>query len=205
MNLATILDGHPDEAPALISRGQVTSYGDLRAQVGELRGGLTGLGVVAGDRVAIACANNWFFAVSYFAVLGIGAVAVPLNPASPTAELETELKAIGARTLIAGPAARDAVNGIDRSAVGLDLVISPDGSGVDDATAVESLLGGASFPLVDRQADDLAVLVFTSGTAGSPKAAMLTHGNLLSNIDQGQRLPARRIEASDVSFGVLPL
>ena len=60
-------------------------------------------------------------------------------------------------------------------------------------------------PSSTASADDLAVLMFTSGTAGSPKAAMLTHGNLLANLEQCQAHPGRSQGADDVVFGVLPL
>ena len=76
VNLASILDPHPAEDIALISRSRTTSYGDLRDQVAHLRGGLVGLGVEPGDRVVLVCANNWYFVASYFAVLGTGAVAL---------------------------------------------------------------------------------------------------------------------------------
>ncbi len=58
---------------------------------------------------------------------------------------------------------------------------------------------------VDRGPDDLAALMFTAGTAGAPRAAMLTHGNLLANLDQVQRHPGRALQASDRALGVLPL
>src|SRR5690606_5875329 len=66
------------------------------------------------------------------------------------------------------------------------------------------LLAHAPAPIVDRDDDDLAVLMFTSGTAGHPRAAMLTHRNLHSNLEQVQGHEGRRQEAGDVSFGVLP-
>ena len=88
MNLASIIDPHPDDAVAVISRGKTTTYGDLREQTGGLRGGLAGLGLDPGDRVGIVAANNWYFVVSYLAVLGAGYVAVPLNPTSPVPELQ---------------------------------------------------------------------------------------------------------------------
>jgi long-chain acyl-CoA synthetase len=87
MNLASILDGHPDDAVALVSRGRTTSYGELRAQVAALRTSLVRLGIAPGDRVALLCANNWFFVVGWLAALGAGAEVVPLNPASPAVEL----------------------------------------------------------------------------------------------------------------------
>ena len=205
MNLAAIIEGHPDDALAFISRGKRTTYGELRAQVADLRAGLVGLGLEPGDRVALLSANNWFFAVSYLAVLGAGGVAVPLNPSSPSAEIRNELTTIGARLAIVGPSGRDAMAGIGQGATPVEHVIVPDGVELAAATPVEKLLGGAPTPIVDREADDLAVLIFTAGTSGSPRAAMLTHGNLLANLEQMQRHPVRALQPTDVSLGVLPL
>jgi len=205
MNIAAIVEGHPDVAPALVSRGHVTTYAELRRQVGELRGGLTRLGLSPGDRVAIVSANNWFFVVSYLAVVGVGAVAVPLNPASPTRELARELGVVGAKVAIIGPTGRPAAEALDRDALGVEHVLAPERVGVEGAEPLESLFPGPSAPIVERADDDLAVLIFTAGTAGSPKAAMLTHGNLRSNLEQIQEHPGRAIKADDVSLGVLPL
>src|SRR5579872_3039739 len=117
MNLATVIDRHPEDAPALISRGKVTTYGELRRQVGELRAGLLDYGITPGDRVAIVSANNWFFAVSYLGVLGAGAVAVPLNPGSPSSELSHQLAEVGARLAITGPSSRQIA---DHDGLGVD-------------------------------------------------------------------------------------
>ena len=205
MNLATIIDEHPDEAAAVVSRGQVTTYGELRRQVGELRGGLTRLGVAPGDRVAVAAANNWLFVVSYLATLGVGGVAVALNPGSPAAELQSQLAGVGPRLLIAGPAGRAAVAAIDREAAGLAAVVAPQGVDLEEAESFESLFGGASRPVLDRDDADLAALLFTGGTGGAPKAAKLTHGNLRVNIEQVQQHPGRHVGPGDVALGVLPL
>ena len=204
-NLATIIDGHPDEAPALVSRGHVTTYGELRRQVGELRGGLIRLGVEPGDRVAIASANNWLFAVSYLATLGAGGVAVPLNPTSPTAELQSQLAAVEAKVLIVGPGARPSAAGLDKGALALQHVLVPEGVDLEGATPLNDVFGGEAPPCVDRQDDDLAVLLFTAGTSGTPKAAMLTHGNLRANIEQVQSHPGRHVRPDDVALGILPL
>ena len=180
-NLASIVEGHPDEAVVLIEGDTTTTYGELRRLVGEMRGGLARRGVSPGDRIALVLPNGRDFAVAYLAVLGVGAVAVPLNPTSPAPELAEELAAVDARLAIA------------------------DGAAVADPVTPASLLGGAAGALVDREDDDLAVLIFTAGTAGSPKAAMLTHGNLRSNLEQIQRHPGREVAADDVGLGVLPL
>ena len=194
MNLAVAIEEHPAERAALVSRGKATSWGELRDQVARMRGGLSELGVEPGDRVALLAANNWYFVSSYLAVLGVGAVAVPLNPASPAPEVERELEAVGAGMAIVGPTSRNAIAGVD-----IDRV--PTLNGV--VTASE-LLDGDPAPIVERGDDDLAVLLFTSGTAGAPKAARLTHGNLRSNIEQvigftgGEPTP-------EVALAVLPL
>lgn len=210
MNLATIIDGHPDDSVALVSRRRETTFGQLRDQVARLRGGLVALGLEPGDRVGIACANNWYFVSSYLAVLGAGAVAVPLNPRSPAPELAGALRVSGARALVVGSAAQAAAAALDRDEVpGLaHLVLAagggPPGGEVPGAEALADLLAAAPVPVVDRAGDDLAALLFTSGTVGSPRAAMLTHGNLLANLDQLQGHLGRRQDAADVVFGVLP-
>ncbi|HEX8803868.1 MAG TPA: AMP-binding protein, partial [Acidimicrobiales bacterium] len=111
MNLAAVIEDHPADHPALVSRGKVTTYGQLRDQVAEMRGGLVARAVGPGDRVAILAANNWYFVSAYLAVLGTGAVAVPLNPASPPPEVQRELEAVGARLAVVGATGRQAIAG----------------------------------------------------------------------------------------------
>ena len=199
MNLGGIVDGHPGDAVALISRGKETTYGELRRQVASLRGALVRGGIAPGDRVAIACANNRGFVVTYLATLGVGAVAVPVNPTSPVAELQHELQVVRAKGLVAGPSAANAARDLDRSRL-------PDLQLLVVAEELDELIeAGEDAPVVDRDPDDLAVMIFTAGTAGSPKAAMLSHGNLLANIRQTQAIPGRALTPEDVSFGVLPM
>ena len=198
VNLASVVGPHPAESVALrTDSDRVVTYGELRDDVARLRGGLGRSGVGRGDRVALALANEPDFVALYLAVLGVGAVAVPLNPLSPTPELQRELAATGARALVVGPAGSGAVAGLDRAALpALTHVI--EGPGLADLRA------GEPAPLVDLDPDDLAVLVFTSGTAGPSRPAMLSHRNLLANVDQllasgGTQTPDDRVLA------VLPL
>lgn len=206
MNLAAIVDDHPDDAVALISRNKSTTYGELREQVAALRGGLVGLGLEPGDRVALACANNWYFVVSYLAVVGAGCIAVPVNPSAPSPELASYLTVTRCRALMAGPKARTSVAGLDRSSLAdLEFLIQSTGDSQPDAVLLDDLLGSDPAPVVDRDPDDVAVMMFTSGTAGAPKAAMLTHDNLLANIEQMTAHPGRQQRADDVVLGVLPM
>ena len=195
MNLATIIESHPAGAAALVNRGRITTYGELRNQVGELRGALMGLGLVRNDRVVIVSGNNPHFVRAYLAVLGAGLVAVPLNPTSPAKELQREIAAVGARAAIVGSTGRASFDAIDAAAVPT----------LEFRLYVDELPTAAAVPIVDRDDADLAVLMFTSGTAGSPKAAMLSHGNLLSNLQQLQAQASRAQTERDVTLGVLPL
>jgi len=208
LNLAGIIDGHPADAVAIISRDRETTYGELREQVAAARGGLAGLGLGRGHRVALLLGNGRQFVVSYLAVVGLGAVAVPLNPASPAKELERELAAVDAAAVIVGPAAMPSWRDVDLTVVPtVRRVIVGDGQ-LPGATAFEQLLAGepvAAFDVdPDIAADDLAVLIFTSGTAGAPRPAMLSHGNLLSNIEQASA-SGSGMTSSDVVLGVLPM
>ncbi len=212
MNLADVIsDVHAppadSEAVALVHHDRRVSYRELRSEIDRLRAGLTALDLEPGARVGIACGITPQFVTSFFAALGAGLVAVPLNPLSPAPELQRELDAVGASVVVVGPAAATAIGRLDRSALpSLAHVVAAADSGVADAIAFESL--GAESPPVppaEREPDDLAVLLFTSGTAGAPKAAMLTHGNLLANLDLMEDHPLDMVTADDVVLGAIPL
>ncbi len=213
MNLAHLIDAHDAQGVALISRGRDTTYGELRDQVAHLRGGLAGIGVQSGDRVAMLCGNGRHFVITYLATLGLGAVAVPLNPTSPAPEIERELAAVSAKVVVVEPTAAAAWAGVDRAAVpSVVAVVATEhtvsritgGGPMPGSIELTELLLSDPVPVVEVEPDTLAVLMFTSGTAGSPRAAMLSHGNLQANLDQGRSAQVG-IEHSDVVFGVLPM
>ena len=204
MNLANIIESHPADAVALVSRGRTTTYGELRDQVARLRGGLQRLGLEPGERVAITAANNWYSVVSYLAVVGSGLVAVPLNPQSPPAALQAELDEVGAAAVILGPTSRSTFDEVDRGSVPSLRHVVRTGGAADGDHDLDELMAGDPSPVVDVDPSALAVLVFSSGTAGPPKAVMLTHANLYTNVQQalaGQVDPQR---SDDVVFGLLP-
>lgn len=195
-NVGGMIEGHDPGAAALVSRGRVTTYGQLQHQVAGLRGGLLGIGVAPGDRVALVGNNGRHFVTAYLATVGIGAVAVPLNPTSPPAELARELRTVGASVAIVEPAALATVEALGGASV-------PSLHHVIDVAGLDTLVDHAPAPLADTRPDDLAVLVFTSGTAGAPRAAMLSHRNLLASIESGHVLPDH-LTSDDVVYGVLP-
>lgn len=208
-NLAHIIDAHPADRVAIVSRGRSTTYGTLREQVARVRGGLAGLGVNAGDRVALLCGNGRYFVDVYLATVGMGAVAVPLNPSSPAPEIVRELAASAPSVVVVDPAAMGAWAKVDRSSVpSVRRVVLTEHVAGEPALSVDAtfddLVQAEPIDAVEVGDDALAVLMFTSGTAGAPRAAMLSHGNLLSNIEQGRSAGAD-IDGSDVVYGVLPL
>jgi long-chain acyl-CoA synthetase len=198
VNLATVLlataAGEPERI-ALTGPAPV-SYGVLARRAA---GVTERVGSVAapGDRVALIAGNEPAFVSGYLGVLLAGAVAVPLNTGSPSHELGVQLDAVEPVLVLAS--ARDA--DLARRAV------VQHGRAIDVATVDEQTTSGtaSATTAVARDPHDLAVLLFTAGTAGAPKPAMLTHGSLLANIEQMQSHPGLHIGPGDVALGVLPL
>lgn len=211
MNLAHLIDDHPADAVALISGDQRLTYGELREQVAAVRGGLAAQGIGAGDRVVIAAINDTPFVVMYLATIGLGAVAIPVNPLSPPPELLRELVMVEPAAVVLDEISCPVWSMVpaDQIPSSIRVVITSDRAladrcGIADAVDVATLRAGDAVPITEVDAAEIAAMLFTSGTAGSPRAAMLSHGNLRSNIDQSLSSP-EHTEASDVVYGVLPL
>ena len=205
-NVAAIALGHDPERTALISRNRLVSYGELEALTASARGRLRSMGVVDGDRVAIVTANGVPFVVTYLAALGLGAVVVPLNPTSPSIELGRQIDVVGAKVVVLDRTAATTWRGIDaRHIATVTDVVTIDHDAVPGAMAWADFVDHQpDAEIVTVAPDHLAALMFTSGTAGSPRAAMLTHGNLLANQHQA-RSSVDTMEHDDVVYGVLPM
>jgi long-chain acyl-CoA synthetase len=178
----------PDSA-ALIAGETTLSWAALDARVDAAARRLLGLVSAPGDRVALVLGNTIEFAVAYFGILRAGLVAVPLNPGYTPDELSYALTDSGAAVVVAGEADRDRLRLAQGVAVPPDL-----GSG--------SGFAGSELPEV--LAGRLAVLLYTSGTSGRPKGAMLTHGALAANHDQLDRIEPSVVGADDVVLLAVP-
>ena len=196
MNLAEIIGSHPHDAVALRFGGEDVTYGELRRRAEAVRSFLAGRGIEAGERVALVLGCTPDFVVAYFGVLGGGAVAVPLNPNSPVPELVAELAAVRASLVLVAPDGGPALLPPAAELAGHGFATVP----LDAAEAA----GTGPAPLVERSAEDPAVLLFTSGTAGPPKAAVLTHGSLLANIEQVELRVGLATTAYDVGLLAVP-
>lgn len=163
--------------PAIVWRdAPVIDFAGLPAMVGRYRAALTALGVKRGDRVMVKTENSPSFVYTYLAVLASGAIFVPMNAAYTAAEVALLIEDAEPALLV--HAAATPVPGEDAAPV-KRMTLEPDGSGSLPDLA-RSLEPDLSIEAVTSS--DLAAILFTSGTTGRPKGAMLTHGNLSSNV-----------------------
>ena len=192
MNLASLVVGHDAEAPALHDGSSWSSWGDLRERAAGVVAALQRVEVAPGDRVAVVWSNSSQFVACYVGVMAAGAVAVPLNPASPGPELQSELQAVRPSVVLCGTDTGAVLRGLAR---------------LGDVVVVDDLPARSSAPLapVDRGDGEPAVLLFTSGTAGPARPAVLSHGNLRANLHQMLSLPGDLSRRHDVAFTAVPL
>lgn len=193
-NLAAYLERRSED-PALVVSGNEISFAALGGRVARWRGGLVASGVRAGDRVAIVAGNGPDFVAAHLATMGIGAVSVPLNPQSPAAELARELAMIDPFAAVAGAGLSEKLT----AGVALTPQIAV------QVLAVADLERGDPHPMAGVEQDDPAVLLFTSGTAGPSKPAILTHGNLIAGLQAVLSSPVDLVGRSHVFLGVIPL
>lgn len=201
MDLSQLLRATAGEAPdrvALLvaSTGRAITFGELEREADRVAVGLTSFGVTKGDRVAIGMHNVAEFVFAYFGILRAGAAVVPLNVMLTEQEVERVLSDSQAKAVLAAPPFADVVT---KGAADLDVRIF--------STASWDELGeiGEPAPAPGVSEDDLAVLAYTSGTTGEPKGVMLSHGNLLANLDQQMSIPEAHVTEDDVLFLALPL
>ena len=187
---------HPDK-PALVAGARTVTWAEFDRQVGAMAAGLAARGLKPGDRVGLLLPNGIEFAVAYFGVLRAGLVALPLNTAYTASEIGYQLADSGASLVVAsGPhAALAAESSVEVVAVGTDAWTALSGGSPEGDGRTESR-GGA---------EDTAVLLYTSGTSGRPKGAMLSHRALLANLAQLSRIEPPVVAPDDRVLLVLPL
>ena len=169
----------PGDAPFIrIDDTRTWTYDDAFALSGRLAGAMDTLGIRPGDRVAVQVEKSAEALILYLACLRTGAVYLPLNTAYTLAELDYFIGDAEPRLVVVAPAAREGVAAIAKSHGAIVETLDADGRGsLLDLARDEP----ADFVDASRTADDLAAILYTSGTTGRSKGAMLTHGNLLSN------------------------
>src|SRR3982075_2728487 len=154
------------------------SYGDLIARAGQMANVLVSRGVKPGDRVAAQTEKSVPGLVLYVATGGAGAVYLPLNTAYTVTELEYFITDAEPSLVVCDPSKAEAIGAIAAKVGARVETLGADGKGsLSDAAAKAS----PAFATVPRADDDLAAILYTSGTTGRSKGAMLTHDNLASN------------------------
>ncbi|WP_309083004.1 malonyl-CoA synthase [Chelativorans sp.] len=191
-----ISNADADRTALIIPGGGVVSYRDLDRMSARHANALGALGVKRGDRVAVQAEKSLGAVLLYLGALRLGAVYLPLNTAYTTAETSYFLSDAEPALFVCDPAREGAARDLCR----------------DGRTTVASL-GGSLDPVVDEQEDrfetaavsasDLAAILYTSGTTGRSKGAMLTHGNLLSNVAALKE--CWRYTAEDTLIHALPI
>jgi long-chain acyl-CoA synthetase len=224
-HLAELLSRAAEEAPertALVeaATGRRVTWSELSAEVDRAAAGLVRMGLVAGYRVVIALPNRVEFVTAYLGTLRAGLVAVPVNPRSATGELVRQLADCGARVVVTDRTTltmvRQAVAGLEdaleaadeelRSRTPVPRIVVVSAPTVPGELSYDELLTAEVVELpAPTDPERLATLLYTSGTSGRPRAAMLSHRALLANIEQVAAVDPAMITGDDVVFGVLPL
>jgi long-chain acyl-CoA synthetase len=214
--LATAARDEPERiALSEAATGRTVTWAALDDLASRVAQGLSDAGMVAGYRVMIAASNRIEFVATYFGVLRARMVAVPINPRSATGEVVRMLVDSGARMVVADPTTigtvRSAVIGVREALEASGEEAPPRIVGIgtpaeDTERTWDQLVSQTGTPVPGvTDAESLAVLLYTSGTSGRPRAAMLSHRALLANIEQTAAVDPRMITGRDVVLGVLPL
>ncbi len=220
VNLASILEDstakHPDRTAIV--------FGDLRLNYAQVNGAanqvanlLVSRGIQQGDRVAISCPNLPYFSIIYFGILKAGATVVPLNVLLKGREVAYHLQDSGAKAFFAfegsaelpiGEAAWEGFQATDSCADFFLIKLDSNAPAPLEPPEYYAPLvaeQSATFDTVQTDADDVAVILYTSGTTGQPKGAELMHRNLIDNVKVHTELFAAEPEQPDTYLCVLPL
>ncbi|WP_340316067.1 malonate--CoA ligase [Rhizorhabdus argentea] len=186
----------PDRPFAHLPDGSVVRYGEVEARSAGFAHVLRDHGVGIGDRVAVQAEKSIDMLMLYLGCLRAGAVFLPLNPAYTPGELDYFMRDAEPALFVCDPAAVDRIAPLAATA------------GVPRVAALAALAEGAAaapagFDTVERGGDDLAAILYTSGTTGRSKGAMLSHDNLGSNAFMIRN--AWRFTDDDVLLHALPI
>lgn len=183
-NLYTIIPwSNPEAVFARLPDGRTYTYGDVEKTSARFARALVDLGVKPGDRVAVQINKSIEAVMLYLATLRAGAVFLPLNTAYTASEIRYFLSDAEPAVFVADPAHADTMADAAASAGARMVTLgvwSPDAPPAGTLHAA-AMAAPETFATIARKSDDLAAILYTSGTTGRSKGAMLTHGNLASN------------------------
>ena len=190
---------------ALVAGERQLTWTDVDTQVSNCAAGLTSAGLTPGDRVGIVLGNRPEFVIAYFGALRAGMVCVPLNPGFTPPEIARLLGHAEVGLVVADQESAPAVRLAALTDVPL-VMVGPTEAG--ERSFAELLAVGTDSREGDPHtgtADELAVILYTSGTSGDPKGAMLTHRALVASIEQVASVESPVVSPADTVLIVLPL
>lgn len=198
----------PDRQALVESGGRTLTWLRLEDEVGRFATGLGARGIRAGQRVMIVVGNRIEFVTTYLGVLRAQVVAVPVNPRSTAGELARMIADSQTRLVVTDETALEVVRAaltelVDVPAPTVVVTGAEPGEGEVALDALRAEVVRPVPPLPDPE--KLAALLYTSGTSGRPRAAMLSHRALLANIEQVAAVEPPMMHGDDVVLGVLPL
>lgn len=195
------------EHRAIVFSGRTTNHGEFDAVTDRIAAGLHQAGIRKGDRVGVYAVNSDFFAMAYFGILKAGATVVPINLLLNPKEVAYNLNDAGVAALVYSDPFGQHVKEI-RTLLPAGTIywcIGTGKSAESDRSWTELSTAKGPIPAIDIDPDnDLAAILYTSGTTGHPKGAMLTHRNLASNaasISEALQLQP----GTDILLVVLPM
>ncbi|MGG1688087.1 fatty acid--CoA ligase family protein [Pseudalkalibacillus sp. NRS-1564] len=199
------------EKQAYIYQDNAVSYKEFEHKVSMFAANLWAEGVKKDDHIALILGNSPEFLISYYGALRAGAVIIPINPIYTPDEIGYLLHNGDVKAIVTLEQALPLVEKMADQLYGVGLVVYT-GEGTESRMISNIKLKtftnmiedqGRSLPEITINEDDLAVILYTSGTTGKPKGAMLTHRNIFSNAsDTGSYL---QISSQDVVITALPM
>ena len=171
------------------------TYGEFYKKVKQTQKLLTNLGLCSGDHIAILSPSSPFWGITYFAIVLMGCVAVPLLHDFTEKEVMSCLKHSNSKALFISKKMLSKIQNIKD----IDIVI-----GIEDSSLIKGVIeNDEESPAYLCNEEDLASIIYTSGTTGRSKGVMLTHKNLIFTAIAGQQ--AQRINCYDVAVSILPM
>jgi malonyl-CoA/methylmalonyl-CoA synthetase len=182
------------------AEGSTLSFADLVAESGRYANVIVAAGVKPGDRVAVQVEKSVPNLLLYLATIRAGAVYLPLNTAYTANELDYFLGDAEPRLVVCDPGRREAIAAL---VAGREVAVETMDAAGEGSLATAAAAAESDFDTVPRAADDLAAILYTSGTTGRSKGAMLTHANLASNAET--LVEAWRFGRDDTLLHALPI
>lgn len=198
---------HEPHKPALIFQEQTCTYDELYRQSRQLAGSFRRIGIQKGDRAAILLKNSPEFAATVFALSHIGAVAVPINYLQKPDEILYICAHAQVKAIVTQSAYIETVRHVRAQCPSLNKIVITDNTSAQAEPEFLTFQKLVQSPATDAPPEcgdeDTVIILYTSGTTGNPKGAMLTHRNLTSNADAA--IQAFGLTADEKFLCLLPM